>query len=451
MLRRNLELLAGAGRRRVGDPLPRRRRPQRAVEPDQGRCLRAAGRHPRGRGRGGPRRRDARRRGRRASSRTSRRPRGDGGGRATATSRTRRPRPPTTRPTTATCGSSRRSGRCSALGGRGVTGELIDASTQSMQTSTGGETVAVKAKIGVLVMALLEDDYNKTAHMRPAATAAAQEIADTARRVRRRRPRRARRGGAPGGRRRPAVQRRGRRHHRRDASSPTPRASSRPAACIDTTAPVLVWNTQKIRRLGEDDGFDVVMLNSRHGRHARAHRRPAPDRPRVRDGHLAASTTRTAGARVQRGRSRPPRSGAACARRGSRLVGHPFEGMTDLMFDGLSIRQEIGPVVWPLEPEKIAVRFGEIPQAEVDALVAAERARYTVEMEPALFERSVRLALALESVVEGARLRRLHRVRPGLADRSARRASSPPTAPGASARSASRRRPRATSTAPSPS
>ena len=39
--------------------------------------------------------------------------------------------------------------------------------------------MATKAKIGVLVMALLEDDYNKTAHMRPAATAAAQEIADT--------------------------------------------------------------------------------------------------------------------------------------------------------------------------------------------------------------------------------------------------------------------------------
>ena len=39
--------------------------------------------------------------------------------------------------------------------------------------------MTVKPKIGVLVMALLEDDYNKTAHMRPQATAAAQEIADT--------------------------------------------------------------------------------------------------------------------------------------------------------------------------------------------------------------------------------------------------------------------------------
>ena len=34
------------------------------------------------------------------------------------------------------------------------------------------------------------------------------------------------------------------------------------------------------------------------------------------------------------------------------------------------------------------------------ATVATERARYTVEMEPALFERSVRLALALESVAK---------------------------------------------------
>ena len=50
------------------------------------------------------------------------------------------------------------------------------------------------------------------------------------------------------------------------------------------------------------------------------------------------------------------------------LVGHHFEGMTDLMFDGLSMRQDIGPVVWPLEPEKVAVRFGEIAQADVDAV-----------------------------------------------------------------------------------
>ena len=36
-----------------------------------------------------------------------------------------------------------------------------------------------------------------------------------------------------------------------------------PARCLlDTTAPVLVWNTQRIAGLKEDDGFDVVMVNS---------------------------------------------------------------------------------------------------------------------------------------------------------------------------------------------
>ena len=256
--------------------------------------------------------------------------------------------------------------------------------------------MAVRAKIGVLVMALLEDDYNKTGHMRPAATAAAQEIAD---------------GLAGYG----DVVHAGlvEEEHQAAAAARLFNAEAVdiivavelaytkgivPARCfIDTTAPVLVWNTQRIRRLGEDDGFDVVMLNSgmagipeltavllRTGRDfemVTSHWDDPEGRRRVKEIITAAA--------VQR-RLRTARIG---------LVGHPFEGMTDLMFDGLSLRQDVGPVVWPLEPEKIAVRFGEVDQAAVDAAVAAEKAKHMVEMEPAAFERSVRLALAIESVV----------------------------------------------------
>jgi L-arabinose isomerase len=255
--------------------------------------------------------------------------------------------------------------------------------------------VAVRAKIGVLVMALLEDDYNKTAHMRPAATAAAREIADDL--------------AAYG-----EVVHAGLVEEEHQAAAAARLFNAEdvdiiiafelaytkgivPARCfIDTTAPVLVWNTQKIRRLGEDDGFDVVMLNSgmagmpeltavllRTGRDfemVTSHWDDPDGRRRVQEIITAAAVRR---------RLRTARIG---------LVGHPFEGMTDLMFDGLSLRQDVGPVVWPLEPEKISVRFGEIDQAAVDAAVAAERAKHTVEMEPALFERSVRLALAIESV-----------------------------------------------------
>jgi L-arabinose isomerase len=256
--------------------------------------------------------------------------------------------------------------------------------------------MAVRAKIGLLVMALLEDDYNKTAHMRPAATAAAQGIADLL--------------GEYGD-----VVHAGLVEEEHQAAAAARLFNAEdvdiivamelaytkgvvPArAMIDTTAPVLVWNAQKIGRLGEGDGFDVVMLNSgmagipeltavllRTGRDFTmiTSRLDDPEgRRKVRDVITAAAVRR---------RLRTARVA---------LVGHPFEGMTDLMFDGLSLRQEIGPVVWPLEPEKIAVRFGAIPQPEVDATVAAERARYKVDIEPALFERSVRLALAIESTV----------------------------------------------------
>jgi L-arabinose isomerase len=257
--------------------------------------------------------------------------------------------------------------------------------------------VSVKPKIGVLVMALLEDDYNKTAHMRPAATAAAQEIANLLSEY-------------------GAVVHAGLVEEEHQAAAAARLFNAEdvdiivamelaytkgivPARClIDTTAPVLVWNAQKISRLGESDDFDVVMLNSGMAGV------PELTAVLIRTGRDFSMVT----SRLDdpEGRQKVARIiKAAAVRRRLRtariaLVGHQFEGMTDLMFDGLALRQDIGPVYWPLEPEKIAVRMAEIPHAEVEAAVSAERARYIVEMEPPLFERSVRLALALESVVK---------------------------------------------------
>ncbi len=257
--------------------------------------------------------------------------------------------------------------------------------------------MALKAKIGVLVMALLEDDYNKTAHMRPAATAAAQEIADAL---------------AEYG----EVVHAGLVEEEAQAAAAARRFNAEdvdiivacelaytkglvPArALLETTAPVLVWNTQKISRLDEQDGFDVVMLNSGMAG------MPELTAVLLRTGREFALVTSRFDDPDGRRRLQEVIQAAAIRRRlrdaRVALVGHHFEGMTDLMFDGLSMRQDIGPVVWPLEPEKVAVRFGEIDQADVDAVMASERGKYTVEMEPELFERSVRLALALESVVQ---------------------------------------------------
>ena len=256
--------------------------------------------------------------------------------------------------------------------------------------------MALRPKIGVLVMALLEDDYNKTAHMRPAATAAAREIADAL--------------AAFGD-----VVHAGLVEEEAQAAAAARLFNTEdvdiivalelaytkglvPARCLlDTTCPVLVWNTQMISRLGEDDGFDVVMLNSGMAG------MPELTAVLVRTKREFAIVTSRFDDPDGRRRVGEVISAAAVRRRlrdaRVALVGHPFEGMTDLMFDGLSLRQAIGPVVWPLEPEKVALRFEEIAQSDVVAGMAAEQARSSVEMEPVLFERSVRLALALESVV----------------------------------------------------
>ena len=43
------------------------------------------------------------------------------------------------------------------------------------------------------------------------------------------------------------------------------------------------------------------------------------------------------------------------------LVGHHFEGMTDLMVDQLSLRTQVGPICWPVEPEKVALAMQALP------------------------------------------------------------------------------------------
>ena len=261
--------------------------------------------------------------------------------------------------------------------------------------------MTTQPKIGVLTMALLEDAYNKTAHMRPAATEAACGVA---------------RALEPYG----TVVHPGLVEDEEQAAAAARQFNAEdvdiivamelaytkglvPARCfLDTTAPVLVWNTQKIARLQEKDGFDVIMLNSGMAGMPeltalllRTGREFSLVTSRFDDPEGREKLARVIQAAGVRRRLRTAKVG---------LVGHPYEGMTDLMFDAVGLRQSIGPALWPVEPEAVAVRFGEIPQAEVDALVASERARYHVEMEADLFERSVRLALALELVAREQKL-----------------------------------------------
>jgi L-arabinose isomerase len=258
-----------------------------------------------------------------------------------------------------------------------------------------GVTMTTKPKVGVHVMALLEDDYNKTAHMRPVAQKAADRIgaiigryAETV---------------CP-----PLVEE----EHQAETAAQMFNATDVdlivavevaytkgvvPTRCfLSTTAPVLVWNTQQIQFLPEDADFDLIMVNSgmagvpemtsallRLGRQfwmVTSHIDDPEGLTKIAEYIAAAGVAR---------KLKNARIG---------IVGHAFEGMTDLMVDFLSLRQALGPVCWPVEPEKFAVAMQELPDAEVQALVESESARYKVDMNTGLFEKSCRLALALEKV-----------------------------------------------------
>lgn len=256
--------------------------------------------------------------------------------------------------------------------------------------------MATKPKVGVLVMALLEDDYNKTAHVRPMAQKAADRIgaivAEYAETV------------CP-----PLVEE----EFQAEAAAQMFNAAGVdlivavevaytkgivPTRCfLNTTAPVLVWNTQQIRYLPENADFDLIMINSgmagvpemtsallRIGRPfwmVTSHIDDLAGRKKLAEIIAAAGVVR----RLKTARIA--------------IAGHAFEGMTDLMIDQLSLRQFVGPVCWPVEPEKVSLAMGEVGDEAVKALVKKETKRYQVEMEPAVFERSCRLALALEKVM----------------------------------------------------
>jgi L-arabinose isomerase len=256
--------------------------------------------------------------------------------------------------------------------------------------------MTTQPKIGLFVTALLEDDYNKTGHMRPKMAAATDRIAALL---------------APYG----EIINPGFVEYEPDADRATEAFN---AAGVDliialelayqkgiipmrtllrTQAPLLVWNTQQIRRLPEKADFDLIMENSgmaglpeltsallRSGRPFELLTSHIDDPQGLRQiGQYAAA--------------------AGTIRRLEKMrigmIGHPFEGMTDLMVDYLTLRDSIGPVVWPIEPEKVAVAVASMDAKRVKAFIDEQSRRYDAsEMPPQLFDLSARLALAMLDV-----------------------------------------------------
>ncbi len=253
--------------------------------------------------------------------------------------------------------------------------------------------MTTQPKIGLFVTALLEDDYNKTGHMRPKMAQATDRIAKIL---------------APYG----EVINPGFVEYEPDADRATQVFNAEGVDLIiaielayqkgiipmrtllRVQAPILVWNTQQIRRLPEEADFDVIMENSgMAGLPELTSALIRSDRPF----QLLTSHIQDPAGLEQIGQYAVA-AGAIHRLEKMRIgiIGHPFEGMTDLMVDYLSLRDMIGPVCWPIEPEKIAVASEAMDAKRVKRFMEDQAKLYDAsEMPPELFDRSVRLTLAM--------------------------------------------------------
>jgi L-arabinose isomerase len=251
--------------------------------------------------------------------------------------------------------------------------------------------------IGLLVTALLEDKYNKTGHMRGEARKVAERYAAKLKDLGR-------------------VVHPGFFEYEQEAVKAARALKAEDVdvvvvielayqkglvpmrALLELDAPIIVWNAQLVDEFPESADFDLIMMNSGMAglpeltsSLVRSHRRfwlvtGAIDDPSAEErlGELLAAAravARLANARVG-------------------IIGHPYEGMTDLMQDDYAVLETFGATCWPIDHDDVTAAYGTIDDKAARGLIQEQKdLGRSVEVEEPMMLRSARLALALEKVV----------------------------------------------------
>ena len=259
-----------------------------------------------------------------------------------------------------------------------------------------------RPKVGLLITALLEDDWNKTGYLRPTAQAAVQNYVSRlepfAEVI------------CPG-----LIE-----TEEQAAEADLAFKTAGVVAVVftelaytqsvvpmralsQTQVPILVWNTQMLSAWPADADWDLVMLNSGlAGLPGRTHALVRSDKPfemitgHLDDPHALASLKDSIQAAAVIKLLKWMRVG---------MIGHPYQYMEDLMTDPFSLRTTLGPTVVHIEPEEVAAAVARVQDGEAQALIdEANRQFRTDEVKPDLYVRSARYAVGLEKVVREHKL-----------------------------------------------
>jgi L-arabinose isomerase len=252
--------------------------------------------------------------------------------------------------------------------------------------------------IGLLVTALLEDRYNKTGHIRDQARTIAKRYADTL---------------APLG----TVVSPGFFENEAEAVKAGRFLKEKNVDCVilveiafqkglipmralrELDVPLIIWNAQLVNEFPESADFDLIMMNS--GMCGLPELTSALLRA-DKDFYLVTGPIDDPQTMAQMGGYVKAARAAARLRNAKiGLIGTPYEGMTDMMQDDLSVMETFGSTCWPIVPDEVTDAFGQVSDADVKRLIQEQKDKgRKIEVEAPMMERSARLALALDAVVK---------------------------------------------------
>jgi L-arabinose isomerase len=169
-------------------------------------------------------------------------------------------------------------------------------------------------------------------------------------------------------------------------------------ALLEFDIPIIIWNSQLVDEFGEDADFDLIMVNSGMAG------LPEATSSLIRAGKVFWVVT---GSINDQDATREIGEYITAAKTVSRLknskigiIGHPFEGMTDLMQDNFAVMEQFGCSSWPVDHDEVIDAFIETSDKEVKQLIEEEKKRgRQIEVDDELMIRSSKLAIALEKIV----------------------------------------------------
>ncbi len=170
-------------------------------------------------------------------------------------------------------------------------------------------------------------------------------------------------------------------------------------ALLDFDVPIIVWNTQLVSEFGEDADFDLIMVNSGMAGLSeltsslvRSNKKFFIVTGSIEDQDALDELKEYISAAKALARLKNTKIG---------IIGHPYEGMTDLMQDNFSLMSIFGCTTWPIDHDEITAAYETIGGNDAAALIEEEKKKgRKIEVDNDMMVRSAKLALALENVVK---------------------------------------------------